>query len=51
MTTNDMEQTKYDVFISYSRKDYVKDNEEIPDNPITAIMDCFDQNDVSYETR
>ena len=43
-----MEQTKYDVFISYSRKDYVKDDVEIPNNPITAIMDCFDQNGVSY---
>ena len=45
---NYMEQTKYDVFISYSRKDYVKDDVEIPGNPITAIMDCFDQNGVSY---
>lgn len=43
-----MGQTKYDVFISYSRKDYVKDDVEIPDNPITAIMECFDQNGVSY---
>lgn len=43
-----MERTKYDVFISYSRKDYVKDDVEIPGNPITAIMDCFDRNDVKY---
>lgn len=43
-----MEQAKYDVFISYSRRDYVKDDVEIPNNPITAIMDCFDQNGVSY---
>ena len=43
-----MEQTKYDVFISYSRKDYVKDDVEIPNNPVSAIMDFFDQNGVSY---
>ena len=43
-----MEQKKYDVFISYSRKDYVQDNVEIPGNPISAIMECLDQNGVSY---
>lgn len=43
-----MEQTKYDVFISYSRKDYVKDDVVIPGNPITAIQEMFDKNDISY---
>ena len=43
-----MEQTKYDVFISYSRKDYVKDDVVIPGNPITAIQELFDQNGISY---
>ena len=43
-----MEQTKYDVFISYSRKDYVRDNQVIPGNPITAIQELFDHNGISY---
>lgn len=43
-----MEQTKYDVFISYSRKDYVRDDQLIPGNPITAIQEMFDQNGISY---
>lgn len=43
-----MEQPKYDVFISYSRKDYVKDDKVIPGNPITAIQDLFDKNGISY---
>ena len=43
-----MEQTKYDVFISYSRKDYVKNDEIIPNNPISAITELFDNNGISY---
>ena len=43
-----MEQTKYDVFISYSRKDYVKNDEIIPGNPITAIQEIFEKNGVKY---
>ena len=43
-----MEQKKYDVFISYSRKDYVKDDVVIPGNPITAIQEMFDKNGISY---
>lgn len=43
-----MEQTKYDVFISYSRQDYIKDDMVIPNNPISEIMDLFDKNNVSY---
>lgn len=34
-----MEQTKYDVFINYSRKDYLDENENvIPDNEVSKIM-------------
>lgn len=43
-----MEQTKYDVFISYSRKDYVMNDEVIPGNPISAIQEMFDKNGIKY---
>lgn len=43
-----MEQAKYDVFISYSRKDYVKNDEIIPGNPVSAIIKLFDKNGISY---
>lgn len=43
-----MEQAKYDVFISYSRKDYVMNDKIIPGNPISAIQELFDKNDVKY---
>ena len=43
-----MKQTKYDVFISYSRKDYIKDDVVIPGNPITAIIKMFDEKGISY---
>ena len=43
-----MEQTKYDVFISYSRKDYVVNDELIPGNTITDIQELFDKNGVKY---
>lgn len=40
---------KYDVFISYSRKDYVDENKEvIPRNPISAIKEAFDNNGITY---
>ena len=44
-----MEQAKYDVFISYSRKDYVDAQKNvIPGNPITAIQELFEKNGISY---
>jgi len=43
-----MEQTKYDVFISYSRKDYVSNDQVILDNPISVMMEYFDKNGISY---
>ena len=39
---------KNDVFISYSRKDYVQDGKIIPGNPISAIIELFDKNGISY---
>ena len=40
---------KYDVFISYSRKDYVDDhNQIIPENIISQLKELFDQNNISY---
>ena len=40
---------KYDVFISYSRKDYVDDKENVlPDSPVKAIMEFLDENKISY---
>lgn len=40
---------KYDVFISYSRKDYVDDEKNIiPGNPISEIHRVFDDNGISY---
>lgn len=40
---------KYDVFISYSRKDYVDENKQvIPGNVISQIKDLFDSNGISY---
>lgn len=40
---------KYDVFISYSRKDYVDENKEvIPGNIVTQIKETLDANDISY---
>jgi len=40
--------SKYDVFISYSRKDYEDNGEVIPGNPISAIIDMLDSNHISY---
>lgn len=40
---------EYDVFISYSRGDYVDENKQvIPDNIINKIRDLFDANGISY---
>lgn len=40
---------KYDVFVSYSRKDYVDDNGNvIEDSPVKAIIDFLNQNQISY---
>jgi len=39
---------KYDVFISYSRKDYMLNDEIIPGNPISAIQEMFEENKISY---
>lgn len=40
---------KYDVFISYSRKDYVDDNKKIiPGNIVSRIKEAFDANKIAY---
>lgn len=41
---------KYDVFISYSRKDYVDETTKviIPDNPLSALKDAFTKNDITF---
>lgn len=40
---------EYDVFISYSRRDYVDENKQvIPDNIISKIKELFDANNISY---
>ncbi len=40
---------KYDVFISYSRRDYVDDNKQIIEgNPVSAIKKVFDDNNITY---
>ena len=40
---------QYDVFISYSRKDYVDENNDIiPDNPISKLKDYLKEAGVSY---
>lgn len=39
----------HDVFISYSRRDYVNDRGEvIPGNPVSKIMDAFDKACIGY---
>lgn len=44
-----MENKKYDVFISYSRKDYLDENMQvIPGNHISAILDALSLNDIRY---
>lgn len=40
---------RYDVFISYSSKDYLnKEGKEIPGNVISIIKNLFKQNDISF---
>lgn len=44
-----MEQTKYDVFISYSRKDYVDDQKNvIPGNEVSKIKNALTEAGISY---
>lgn len=44
-----MEQTTYDVFISYSRKDYVDDQKNvIPGNEVSKIKDALNQAGITY---
>ena len=44
-----MEQTKYDIFICYSRKDYVDvHGNVIPDNPISVITRILDAGGYTY---
>lgn len=44
-----MEQTKYDVFISYSRKDYVDAHKNvIPGNEVSKIKDALKESGVTY---
>lgn len=44
-----MEQTKYDVFISYSRKDYVDEhNNVIPNNVVSQIKEALEKSNISY---
>ena len=44
-----MEQTKYDVFISYSRRDYVDDHENvIPNNEVSKIMEALTDAGITY---
>ena len=39
----------YDVFISYSRRDYQDENNQvIPGNIVSQIKDLFDANNISY---
>lgn len=43
------EKIKYDVFISYSRKDYVDENKNvIPGNEVSKIKDCLKKAGISY---
>ena len=40
---------KYDVFISYSRRDYVDESYNvIPGNDIAEIQNVFDENGITY---
>lgn len=47
-----MEQKHYDVFISYSRKDYKdKNNNIIPDNIVSKIKEALTIHPISIEPR
>lgn len=40
---------EYDVFISYSRKDFLDENKNvIPDNPVSKIKDCLKKSNITY---
>ena len=39
---------EYDVFISYSRKDYIQNDKIEPGNPVSAIIEMFENNGISY---
>lgn len=40
---------KYEIFISYSRRDYVDENENIiPGSPVKAVLDFLSENKISY---
>ena len=44
-----MAEIKYDVFISYSRKDYVDEHEKvIPGNVVSLIMERLTAEGISY---
>ena len=44
-----MEQTKYDVFISYSRKDYVDEHKNvIPGNEVSKIKEALTEADITF---
>ncbi|MDC7960651.1 TPM domain-containing protein [Bacteroides ovatus] len=44
-----LEEYKYDVFISYSRRDYVDESYNvIPGNAIAEIQNVFDENGITY---
>lgn len=44
-----MEQPKYNVFISYSRRDYMDDhNNVIPGNSVSTILDALEKNKITY---
>ena len=46
-----MEQMDYDVFISYSRHDYMDDNENIiPNNEVSKIMEALTDAGITYWT-
>jgi len=43
------QEAKYDVFISYSRKDYVDENNvPIPDSPVAELIDFFKSHGIKY---
>ena len=40
---------KYEIFISYSRRDYVDEYENIiPDSPVKGVLDFLSENKISY---
>lgn len=46
---NKMEQSKYDVFLSYSRADYLDEkNNVIPNSAVDRIVKTLEQNEISY---